>query len=172
MFILSYFLTFYPDINAHPNILMIPMVVFVGIQALFCMIAALTVAIVVSAAARVCACVGVCVRVCARRCRCACGCVCGFVCGRMGARVGADVRVGACARARVSVCYHSLFAFFVIIHPFQPEAAGSGIPEIKCYLNGIRVSTTVLQYYQATTVLPILQYYSTTKLDMATLLSL
>ena len=83
MFILSYFLTFYPDINAHPNILMIPMVVFVGIQALFCMIAALTVAIVVSAAARVCACVGVCVRVGA------------------GARVG--VCVGLCVGAWVRV---------------------------------------------------------------------
>ena len=81
MFILSYFLTFYPDINAHPNVLMIPMVLFVGIQALFCMIAALTVAIVVSAAARVR--VGVCVRVGA------------------GARVG--VCVGLCVGAWVRV---------------------------------------------------------------------
>lgn len=44
---------------------------------------------------------------------------------------------------RSDCLYFLSYHIFMIIFPFQPIAAGSGIPQIKCYLNGVKIPRVV-----------------------------
>jgi hypothetical protein len=50
-------------------------------------------------------------------------------------------------------------SFLLLIHVLQPVAAGSGIPEIKCYLNGIKVSKYIHASYSVKCNIPFFTLY-------------